>query len=94
MTLPPPPRSVPSGRVGSGKDSVFRSNEDFRAAVMEREAQDVAEVEAKLGRRWGTGRGGGQLHAHTHTNTYRHTINTLNTLSTSRCCLTTIDYLF
>ena len=85
---------MPSGRVGSGKDSVFRSNEDFRAAVMEREAQDVAEVEAKLGRRWGTGRGGGQLHAHTHTNTYRHTINTLNTLSTSRCCLTTIDYLF
>ena len=51
--IPPilPPRSVPSGRIGPTRDDVFRSNEEFRAAVAERELQDVAEVEAKMGRR-------------------------------------------
>jgi hypothetical protein len=44
-------RSVPSGRVGNSKDAIFRSNEHFREAVAEREAVDVAELEARLGRR-------------------------------------------
>lgn len=43
--------SVPSGRVGTGRDSVFRSNEHFRMAVIEREEMDVAEVERKLQRK-------------------------------------------
>ena len=43
--------SVPSGRVGNSRDAVFRSNEHFRVAVAEREALDVAELEARLGRR-------------------------------------------
>ena len=43
--------SVPSGRVGNAKDAVFRSNEHFRAAVAEREAADVAELERRLDRR-------------------------------------------
>ena len=43
--------SVPSGRVGNSRDAVFRSNEHFREAVAEREALDVAELEARLGRR-------------------------------------------
>jgi hypothetical protein len=43
--------SVPSGRVGNGKDAVFRSNEHFRAAVADREAADVAELERRLDRR-------------------------------------------
>ena len=46
-----PCSSVPSGRIGPTKDDVFRSNDEFRAAVSDREAQDVAEVEAKMGRR-------------------------------------------
>lgn len=43
--------SVPSGRVGNSRDAVFRSNESFRVAVAEREALDVAELEARMGRR-------------------------------------------
>lgn len=43
--------SVPSGRVGNSRDAIFRSNEHFRVAVAEREALDVAELEARLGRR-------------------------------------------
>ena len=43
--------SVPSGRVGNNRDAIFRSNEHFREAVAEREALDVAELEARMGRR-------------------------------------------
>ena len=43
-------RSVPSGRVGSAKDAVFRSNEHFREAVSERERADVQELEHRLDR--------------------------------------------
>eukprot|EP00249_Psilotum_nudum_P012773 c23975_g1_i1 orf=519-3485(+) len=43
--------SVPSGRVGDSKDSLYRSNEEFREAVALRESQDVAELEGKFGRR-------------------------------------------
>lgn len=46
-----PCRSVPSGRVGNAKDAVFRSNDVFRQAVALREAQDVTELEHRLGRR-------------------------------------------
>ena len=43
--------SVPSGRVGETKDDVFRSNDEFRSAVANRESQDTAEAESKLGRK-------------------------------------------
>ncbi|BFI43147.1 hypothetical protein AXG93_1633s1050 [Marchantia polymorpha subsp. ruderalis] len=42
--------SVPSGRVGSGRDSVYRTNESFREAVAMREALDVAMLEEKMDR--------------------------------------------
>ncbi|KAF5733123.1 dynamin-like protein ARC5 [Tripterygium wilfordii] len=42
--------SVPSGRVGSGHDSVYRSNEEFKQAVSLREVEDIASLEGKLGR--------------------------------------------
>lgn len=42
--------SVPSGRVGNSRDAVFRSNDQFRTSVLDREEQDVAEVERRLGR--------------------------------------------
>ncbi|KAL2609364.1 hypothetical protein R1flu_027937 [Riccia fluitans] len=42
--------SVPSGRVGSGRDSVYRNNESFREAVAMREALDVAMLEEKMDR--------------------------------------------
>lgn len=42
--------SVPSGRVGSSRDSVYRSNDQFREAVALREAQDVTYLEEKLSR--------------------------------------------
>ncbi|KAF3784519.1 Dynamin-like protein [Nymphaea thermarum] len=42
--------SVPSGRVGSGHESVFRSNDEFKQAVSLREIQDIASLEEKLGR--------------------------------------------
>uniref|UniRef100_A0A0E0FA45 Dynamin-type G domain-containing protein n=2 Tax=Oryza meridionalis TaxID=40149 RepID=A0A0E0FA45_9ORYZ len=42
--------SVPSGRVGSCHEAVFRSNEDFKKAISLRELEDVASLEDKLGR--------------------------------------------
>ncbi|CAL0324530.1 unnamed protein product [Lupinus luteus] len=42
--------SVPSGRVGSGSDSLYRSNDEFKQAVCFREIDDVAALEEKLGR--------------------------------------------
>ncbi|KAL3699377.1 hypothetical protein R1sor_017399 [Riccia sorocarpa] len=42
--------SVPSGRVGSARDSVYRNNESFREAVAMREALDVAMLEEKMDR--------------------------------------------
>ncbi|KAJ7560352.1 hypothetical protein O6H91_04G126000 [Diphasiastrum complanatum] len=42
--------SVPSGRVGSSRESVYRSNDHFREAVAAREAQDIASLEEKLDR--------------------------------------------
>ncbi|XP_065870181.1 dynamin-like protein ARC5 [Euphorbia lathyris] len=43
--------SVPSGRVGAGHDSVYRSNDEFKLAISSREMEDVAALEEKLGRR-------------------------------------------
>ncbi|KAK1386010.1 Dynamin-like protein ARC5 [Heracleum sosnowskyi] len=42
--------SVPSGRVGSGHESVYRSNDEFKQAISLREMEDVASLEEKLGR--------------------------------------------
>ncbi|KAK4837067.1 hypothetical protein QYF36_002572 [Acer negundo] len=42
--------SVPSGRVGTGQDSVYRSNEEFKQAVSLREMEDIVSLEEKLGR--------------------------------------------
>uniref|UniRef100_A0A2P2JNH1 Dynamin-type G domain-containing protein n=1 Tax=Rhizophora mucronata TaxID=61149 RepID=A0A2P2JNH1_RHIMU len=42
--------SVPSGRVGSDHDSVYRSNDEFKQAISLREQEDVASLEEKLGR--------------------------------------------
>ncbi|KAI4342269.1 hypothetical protein MLD38_026912 [Melastoma candidum] len=42
--------SVPSGRVGFGHESVYRTNEDFKRAISLREAEDIATLEEKLGR--------------------------------------------
>ncbi|XP_059445982.1 dynamin-like protein ARC5 [Corylus avellana] len=42
--------SVPSGRVGSGHDSVYRTNDEFKQAICLREVDDVASLEEKLGR--------------------------------------------
>ncbi|KAL5568723.1 hypothetical protein UlMin_025298 [Ulmus minor] len=42
--------SVPSGRVGSGADSVYRSNDEFKQAISLREMEDVTLLEEKLGR--------------------------------------------
>nr|XP_011465589.1 PREDICTED: dynamin-like protein ARC5 isoform X1 [Fragaria vesca subsp. vesca] len=42
--------SVPSGRVGVGHDSVYRSNDEFKQAISVREKEDVASLEEKLGR--------------------------------------------
>lgn len=42
--------SVPSGRVGSGHESVYRSNEEFKRAISLRELEDIASLEEKLGR--------------------------------------------
>ncbi|EFJ19523.1 hypothetical protein SELMODRAFT_110974 [Selaginella moellendorffii] len=64
LFLRPPPRlldgdilggtpfftSVPSGRVGSGRDAVYKSNEQFREASPARELEDVSSLEEKLGR--------------------------------------------
>ncbi|KAK3136256.1 hypothetical protein QOZ80_5BG0430500 [Eleusine coracana subsp. coracana] len=42
--------SVPSGRVGSCREAVFRSNEEFKKAISLRELEDIASIEDKLGR--------------------------------------------
>ncbi|GMN59226.1 hypothetical protein TIFTF001_028320 [Ficus carica] len=42
--------SIPSGRVGPGPDSVYRSNDEFKQAISLREMEDVASLEEKLGR--------------------------------------------
>ncbi|KAL6905521.1 hypothetical protein ACP4OV_003122 [Aristida adscensionis] len=42
--------SVPSGRVGSCNEAVFRSNEEFKKAISLRESEDIASIEDKLGR--------------------------------------------
>ncbi|XP_075674435.1 dynamin-like protein ARC5 [Castanea sativa] len=42
--------SVPSGRVGSEHDSVFRTNDEFKQAISLREVEDIASLEEKLGR--------------------------------------------
>ncbi|XP_027159795.1 dynamin-like protein ARC5 [Coffea eugenioides] len=42
--------SVPSGRVGLGHESVYRSNDEFKQAISLREMEDVAALEEKLGR--------------------------------------------
>jgi len=43
--------SVPSGRVGLTRDSMFRSNDHFREAVVQREQADIVELERRLDRR-------------------------------------------
>ncbi|KAL5704505.1 ARP2/3 actin-organizing complex subunit Arc5 [Ranunculus cassubicifolius] len=42
--------SVPSGRVGSGRESVYRSNDEFKQAISSREVEDIASLEEKLNR--------------------------------------------
>lgn len=42
--------SVPSGRVGSEQDSVYRTNDEFKQAISLREVEDVASLQEKLGR--------------------------------------------
>ncbi|CAK7353712.1 unnamed protein product [Dovyalis caffra] len=42
--------SVPSGRVGSGHDTVYSSNDEFKQAISLREMEDVVSLEEKLGR--------------------------------------------
>ncbi|KAH6768862.1 P-loop containing nucleoside triphosphate hydrolases superfamily protein [Perilla frutescens var. frutescens] len=42
--------SVPSGRVGSGHESVYGSNDEFKQAISLREMEDRAALEEKLGR--------------------------------------------
>lgn len=42
--------SVPSGRVGLGHESVYRSNDEFKQAISLREMEDVTALEEKLGR--------------------------------------------
>ncbi|KAG2615162.1 dynamin-like protein ARC5 isoform X2 [Panicum virgatum] len=42
--------SVPSGRVGSCHEAVFRSNEEFKKAISSREFEDITSIEDKLGR--------------------------------------------
>ncbi|KAK6156875.1 hypothetical protein DH2020_011123 [Rehmannia glutinosa] len=42
--------SVPSGRVGSEHESVYRSNDEFKQAISLREMEDRTALEEKLGR--------------------------------------------
>ncbi|KAL0335154.1 UNVERIFIED_CONTAM: Dynamin-like protein ARC5 [Sesamum radiatum] len=42
--------SVPSGRVGSGHESVYKSNDEFKQAISLREMEDISALEEKLGR--------------------------------------------
>ncbi len=41
---------MPSGRVGSYKDAVFRSNDAFRSAVSAQEGTDVEVLQQRMGR--------------------------------------------
>ena len=43
--------SVPSGRVGLSRDSLYRSNDHYREAVLKREQEDIIELERRLDRR-------------------------------------------
>lgn len=43
--------SVPSGRVGPSRESLFRTNEAYRDAVLTQEASDVISLEDRLDRR-------------------------------------------
>ena len=43
--------SVPSGRVGGGRDCLFRSNEHYREAVLGQEKRDASELERRCDRR-------------------------------------------
>ena len=43
--------SVPSGRVGGGRDCMFRSNEHYREAVVAQEKRDTSELERRCDRR-------------------------------------------
>ena len=43
--------SVPSGRVGTVRDAVFRTNEHFRDALAQQEQFDTSELERRLDRR-------------------------------------------
>ena len=43
--------SVPSGRVGGGRDCLFRSNESYREAVVQQEQRDTKELERRMDRR-------------------------------------------
>ncbi|KAJ8479100.1 hypothetical protein OPV22_022827 [Ensete ventricosum] len=42
--------SVPSGRVGSASEAIYRSNEEFKKAICLREMEDIVALEEKLGR--------------------------------------------
>nr|BAH23792.1 dynamin-related protein 5B-2 [Physcomitrium patens] len=42
--------SVPSGRVGTSRDCIYRSNDHFREAIALQEAKDIAVLEEKLDR--------------------------------------------
>jgi hypothetical protein len=37
--------------VGAAREAVFRSNDQFREAVVQREMQDITELEGKLQRK-------------------------------------------
>ena len=43
--------SVPSGRVGPSREALFRTNDQYRDAVLQQEASDIAALEARLDRR-------------------------------------------
>ena len=38
--------------MGTSRDAAFHSNEQFRAALQERELEDTADLETKLGRKY------------------------------------------
>ena len=42
---------MPSGRVGGGRDCLFRSNEHYREAVLQQEKRDASELERRCDRR-------------------------------------------
>ena len=43
--------SVPSGRVGPSREALFRTNDQYRDAVLQQEAGDIAALETRLDRR-------------------------------------------